>query len=103
MEYDKFDHDEICRRWADAHWPQEGMRRVESKEKAMNKPLTKERRAEIEFGAYCANAIPDLLEAEAYWREAVKNSEEWPSDRCAFCTRAGTEHKPDCPWLLAQD
>lgn len=48
----------------------------------MNKPLSKERRAEIdevfardipEFARDVQLALLDLLSAEAFWREAVKN------------------------------
>lgn len=91
------------------------------------KPLTKERRAEIladlcAFRAddpdYIDKAIDELLAAEAYWREAVKNARpkadldyEIPFSHCPFCKCAdfdirgiyGNLHKPDCPWLLSQE
>jgi hypothetical protein len=65
--------------------------------------------------------INQLLAAEQYWREAVKNADEssdsGPSSgmcyTCNFCNadsrsvNGGSDHtidhKPECPWLLAQE
>jgi len=90
------------------------------------KPLTKERRADIldrvsRADGQARRAIyRDLLAAEAYWREAVKNanagypivfnSERNDSEACAFCEASANitkgeqlEHKPDCAWVLANE
>lgn len=83
----------------------------------MSKPLTKEEReAFARYGAHqdwemdndAAYAIGRALEAEAYWREAVKNSDSYSGNgACHFCNvfinGANVPHKPDCPWLLAQE
>ncbi len=87
----------------------------------MNKPLTKERRIEIVAllhkptaeSAEDAWAIGELLEAEAYWRETARDTEPFQMTHqelyiCQFCRKTGMdvtkfEHKPDCPWLLAQE
>jgi hypothetical protein len=48
----------------------------------------------------------ELLAAEQFWREAVKNfpngSAADTEQRCQFCYLSN-EHTPDCPWLLAQE
>ena len=86
------------------------------------KPMTKERREEIESTVFidvfterkihplALQFIRDLLDAEAFWREAVRTHQEWDTeylmcDFCDACTywRPEEKHKPDCPWLLAQD
>ncbi len=88
------------------------------------KPISKERRAEIQERLDMAydSLVADLLDAEAYWREAVKKADEssdaGPSSgmcyRCNFCNEYDAPissvsgdgiivHKPDCPWLLAQE
>lgn len=92
----------------------------------MNKPLSSDERERIEsFLSHTPNIdtlrpfcdiISRLLSAEAFWREAVKNQDALelfdsrttpPEYRCAFCEEVGTQdtpfHKPDCPWLLAQE
>lgn len=81
------------------------------------KPLSKETREEIEQRGHeydphppFWNFIQELLAAERYWREAVKNADH-NNERCAFCVgffygnvaRRTLQHKPDCPWLLAQE
>lgn len=72
------------------------------------RPLSKERRAEIERHFEGCDrrylVIDELLAAEEYWREAVKNAQECPSDACAFCSEymAQSGHRPGCPWLLAR-
>lgn len=52
-------------------------------------------------------SVMDLLErvlsAEAYWREALKNAVFVIEDYCPFCETESMNHKPDCPWLLAQE
>lgn len=91
------------------------------------KPLTKEEReiAERMFtpGQYATEPgiVARLLEAEQFWREAVKNqnpiirvvniddcAEE--DDECFYCENRAdgsvmehADHKPDCAWLLAQE
>ncbi len=88
------------------------------------KPLTPERRAEIDkkFGFWdCActdekDAAPclrcqfkELADAEQFWREAVKAAQPYPVINCAFCgynplaSPRKTPHFPNCRWLLAQD
>ncbi len=84
------------------------------------KPLTKEERDELDrlrvtmrgeggIIGRMQHALEQACAAEAFWREAVKNAEEIPSDVCAFCSRKYTEvycrdgHAPDCAWKLAQD
>ncbi len=81
-----------------------------------NKPLTKERRAEIEdeLSSWCKPriALPAMIEdsisSEAYWREAVKNA-KFKQDYdgtilCPFCEQpVDLNHAADCPWKLAQD
>lgn len=84
------------------------------------KPLTKERREEIcAFIQPCASHYEnkiflDLLAAEAYWREVVKNAtpnpwvrptnRELPTDAFCFwcCGFSLNGHKPGCPWVKAQ-
>jgi hypothetical protein len=63
--------------------------------------------------------LEDLLQDAMYWREAVKNASEWndagasagTAFECGFCKQyheseeaafVKHDHKPDCPWLLAQ-
>ena len=85
------------------------------------KPLTKEDREEVDRLAQTAHAaiyddvvdaIDSLLAAEAYWREAVKNSLPMHDNGmawqcCVFCETQNNEgvfaHAVDCPWLLAQE
>jgi len=84
------------------------------------KPLTKERRADIldrvsRADGQARRAIyRDLLAAEAYWREAVKNVHESfftvldsPEEFCVFCggelASQQVHHKPDCAWVLANE
>lgn len=81
------------------------------------KPLSKERREYLkQFTAWPpdqvhVDAVRDVIEAEQFWREAVKKSEPlvWDDEggECFFCTEAntikGTDHKSDCPWKLAQE
>ncbi len=92
----------------------------------MNKPLTKERRWEINGVLKCAETIhkPALvaaLGAEAFWREKLKDSLSWietatglddaPCEwMCQWCRAESTDiesenrqHGPDCPWVLAQE
>ena len=76
------------------------------------KPLSKETLKELEMGITAANFTTDmfaaLLAAEQFWREAVKNARDMCYE-CNFCRMDGSffdgmpDHKPDCPWLLAQD
>lgn len=79
------------------------------------KPMTKERREEIErwmekLGGMPRSewnaAIRELLDAEAYWRNAVKNADVFRGgEPCVFCDRVQgdePEHEPDCPWVRAQ-
>jgi len=86
------------------------------------KPMSKERRMEIadkynqawiphgmthttDMGA----AIQELLADAAFWRDAVKSCDEsynlsgvYPGiESCVFCHES-ENHKPDCPWVLAQ-
>ena len=86
------------------------------------KPLTAADRAEIERilrdPTERTGRLEALLAAEQYWREAVKRSPEsyryaadgklWTGETlCWFCggewANQGVHHKPDCPWLLAQE
>ena len=91
----------------------------------MNKPLSKEERARLpEFlgdgtddRCFLNQQWAQKLLADAnFWREAVKNQDALelfdsrttpPEYRCAFCEEVGTQdtpfHKPDCPWLLANE
>jgi hypothetical protein len=89
------------------------------------RPLTKEERAEIEMqfaechiedseSWFTGGEMRSMLAAEQYWREAVKNA-EWKNEDevgcdCRFCGWANScrddehgEHKPDCPWVKAQE
>ena len=96
------------------------------------KPLSKERLNKI-AGAfsgrpdsedprlnYAVETITELIASEQFWRDAVKNCPmlntalgqvEDSLAECPFCdagedytTRMNViDHKPDCPWLLAQD
>lgn len=82
------------------------------------KPLSKERRAEIEamFGqpptawpvhAY-VSAFVDLVAAERYWREKVRDLDIHDGCLCGadgvyLRARGPSEHKPDCSWLKAQE
>lgn len=86
----------------------------------MNKPIDATRRAEIKeyceaFGAHGSmiyNYLQQYIAAEAFWREVVKqNIAEF--NEMGYCELCGGEkptwsakklvHKPDCPWLLAQE
>ena len=86
------------------------------------RPLAREERRRIEYrnGDDHDETINALLAAEAFWREAVKNvnagypivfnSERNDSEACAFCEASVNitkgeqlEHKPDCPWVLANE
>lgn len=81
-------------------------------QKPAKTPMTSQRRAEMERLAESRYGIGDAVVTEllaeiTYWREAVKNAD---IHSCPFCgvdgvyLRAKAEsHKPDCPWLLAQD
>lgn len=92
----------------------------------MNKPLTKEERESIcsmmtlvgENGAGPAmllvGAIKESMSAESHWREAVKriaicyngDRDYWECHACEAYGKNGRDklpHKPDCPWLLAQE
>lgn len=83
------------------------------------KPLSKEQREaikeEVAFFRHhnadgedaLADAVDMALAAEAYWREAVKNTKMavvWTNtsgeSACPFCDVWVDEenHKPDCPW-----
>ena len=44
-----------------------------------------------------------LLADAKFWREAVRSARviRCPAD-CPFCIVMDFNHKPDCPWLLAQ-
>ena len=80
------------------------------------KPMSAERRAEIEkaaearFGAVSREDITDLLADAAYWREAVRTADfAYIDARCPWCSVSmfamdGSEnsHKPECAWLRAQ-
>jgi hypothetical protein len=45
--------------------------------------------------------LEDLLREAMYWREAVKKFYlDNDGGNCPFCD---AWHKPDCPWLLAQE
>lgn len=100
-----------------------------SREKAKVQPLWKEQRIHIQSwqeswwdGASNAElrcavlVIDELLAAEAYWREAVKNCDlratkdrDYSTMECPWCDvheeneGEGLAHKPDCPYLLAQE
>lgn len=53
--------------------------------------------------AYLPPGMEKLLADALHWRETVKKVE--PIDDhgyCIFCMRK-TRHKPDCPWVLAQE
>lgn len=86
------------------------------------KPLTKERREEMEallVGYFTKGALPlmveDALAAEAYWREAVKNmplllkdsTGQDKQEHCLWCSgtvkQIGLLHAVDCPWVLANE
>ncbi len=77
----------------------------------MNKPLMKdEREAAMTYSDRTdadwvpESIIKDLLSAEAFWREAVKNAyEHGSSAMCVFCDHDCRRHAPHCPWLLAQE
>ena len=60
-----------------------------------------------EWKSDAPKVIEDLLAAETYWREVVKNAELDSDGRCHFCRieqpRIAPGHKPDCVWLLAQE
>lgn len=97
------------------------------------KPLTKERRAEIDiiirdaadrigpvfFEMPLCGAIGALLADSQFWREAIKNAPmldvaqgfvEETEARCPWCgstadihSKYQVDHEPDCPWELAQE
>jgi hypothetical protein len=88
------------------------------------KPLSKERRVEIQHPAFGVGyggdteariGIQDLIAAEQFWREAVKEHccvDIYENEtECLWCHASAVieksqpviEHKPDCPWLLAQE
>lgn len=76
------------------------------------KPLSKEERAAIvthrtqgySFRQEMAEVIDALLEAESFWRDAVRRA--WchakTEDHCVFCHQSN-DHAADCLWLLAQE
>ncbi len=81
------------------------------------KPLSKER---LEYynsrDARESDEIEELLAAEAFWREAVKNAPETEghdeagvsTPTCIFCGgeqqgEMKVDHKDYCLWVLAQD
>jgi hypothetical protein len=62
------------------------------------------------------SSLTELLAEADYWREAVRtaqvegngytNNEDMDIAVCPFCrvdSYDDPEHKPDCPWVLAQD
>lgn len=75
------------------------------------KPLSKERREEIERELslaegnreldFLADELKEVLGAEQYWLEAVKNAEGYQGV-CPWCD-SPRDHKPGCLWLLAQE
>ncbi len=75
------------------------------------KPLTTDRRAEIEwiFGIYGGEGpLWEAMEAERFWREAVRVCMVHRSTYCNWCNvhmlsvaRQKQSHDADCPWLLA--
>lgn len=82
-------------------------------------PLSRERREELEAmaadseGGLSPTEARDLLSAEGYWREQVKNAKfrtDFEYDvhyaLCSFCgndpSPVGEGHAPDCAWVLAQ-
>ncbi len=83
------------------------------------KPLTKEERWKLDRWlrgmaeiSPTADLLRHMVTAEAFWREAVKNADWWRETQdsdlvCGFCeckfVGSRSKHKPDCPWLLAQD
>lgn len=91
-----------------------------------SKPLSPERRAEIEqllalnkqllalnqLAAHgiCDDALRDLLAAERLWRETVKNADVCGEigAKCPFCSAVSYDrlveapHAPNCAWVLAQ-
>lgn len=77
------------------------------------KPLSKEKREylwrSLDGPQQPAMTITlgEILAAEQFWREAVKNAD---IHDCCFCGADGVylkaraeAHKPDCPWLLARE
>ncbi len=82
----------------------------------MNRPLSPQARASvqafIDSGNEFGGLMQEVLDSEAWWRGAVKNSEAEASDDegqwCVFCANSALitediQHQPDCPWKLAQD
>jgi hypothetical protein len=84
----------------------------------MPKPLSKTLRDKIterasQLPSDERQAYEDLLAAEAYWRETVKDSAEYQQDDylschfCGACRQKGwhsfAEHCQDCPWRIAQE
>lgn len=77
----------------------------------MNKPLTKERRAELEAAAHMNQGLTtaegmELLAAEQYWREAVRDAPEIGEEMgdCQWgCDTIGRNHRDDCAWKRAQE
>lgn len=92
------------------------------------KPLTKEERSLLESWVNGEDAVhlglKKALAAEAYWREAVKNSGDFLEDTqfiCRFCgasmdtvdenyndideqiLRSRFQHRTDCAWVRAQE
>ncbi len=70
----------------------------------MNKPLTKERlKYYVKRDCSESDQVEELLSAEAFWREIVKNLKH-TGDRCPVCLLGHpVAHYADCPWLLAQE
>ncbi len=79
---------------------------------SVDSPLTPERRAEIEremaqeiiyadWGDLY-DFVHDLLSAEQYWREAVRDA-SFEDDHCSFCGVSQGDHKPDCAYIRAQE
>lgn len=87
------------------------------------KPLTAERLREIRsslvdhYGIFARQYIEELFAAEAFWREAVKNSVAafyaGGTTYCAYCRNGISRnfpsseplegHKPDCAWVKARE
>ncbi len=97
-------------------WSMQGKlaREMAMEREGMNKPLPlgKFQAQEIErlllphLDQIAAQAMRELLAAEAFWREAIKGVYLPLDDNgdCQFCDNVGVgTHLDSCPWLLAQD